>query len=97
MRIVHVDGENLTQRSSIQNSSFEKTKQNNHPRSITNSLEKAGITTFSSYTIPAWEISNKRTRVLFNTKQTSTNRDKEIEDLRNQMKLLNQNQRQRDA
>ena len=97
MKIVNNDGENLTQTSSIQNSSFEKTKQNHHPRRITNSLEKAAITISSSYTIPAWEITNKRTRAFFNTKQTSTNRDKEIEDLRNQIKLLNQNQRQQDA
>ena len=34
------------------NSSVEKTKQNNRPRRIPNSLEKAGITTSSSYTTP---------------------------------------------
>ena len=31
------------------------------------------------------------------TKQTSTDRDKEIEDLRNQIKLLKQNQKERDT
>ena len=37
------------------------------------------------------------TRVLSTTKQTSTDRDKEIEDLRNRIKLLKQTQKERDA
>ena len=37
------------------------------------------------------------TRVLSTTKQTSTDRDKEIEDLRNQIKLLKQTQKERDT
>ena len=37
------------------------------------------------------------TRILSNTKQTSTDRDKEIEDLRNQIKLLKQNQREHNS
>ena len=37
------------------------------------------------------------TRVPSTTKQTSTDRDKEIEDLRNQIKLLKQNQKERDT
>ena len=37
------------------------------------------------------------TRVPSNTKQTSTNRDNETEDLKNQFKLLKQNQKQRDT
>ena len=36
-------------------------------------------------------------RVPSTTKQTSTDRDKEIEDLRNQIKLLKQNQKERDT
>ena len=37
------------------------------------------------------------TRVPSTTKQTSTDRDKEIEDLRNQIKLLKQNQKEHDT
>ena len=37
------------------------------------------------------------TRVLSTTKQTSTDRDKEIEDLRNRIKLLKQTQKERDT
>ena len=37
------------------------------------------------------------TRVSSTTKQTTTDRDKEIEDLRNQIKLLQQNQKERDT
>ena len=37
------------------------------------------------------------TRVPSTTKQTRTDRDKEIEDLRNQIKLLKQNQKKRDT
>ena len=37
------------------------------------------------------------TRVPSTTKQTLTDRDKEIEDLRNQIKLLKQNQKERDT
>ena len=37
------------------------------------------------------------TRVPSTTKQTSTDRDKEIEDLRNRIKLLKQNQKEHDT
>ena len=37
------------------------------------------------------------TRVLSTTKQTSTDKDKEIEDLRNRTKLLKQTQKERDT
>ena len=37
------------------------------------------------------------TRVPSTTKQTSSDRDKEIEDLRNQIKFLKQNQKERDT
>lgn len=38
-----------------------------------------------------------QTRAPSTTKQTTTNRDKEVEDLGNQIKLLEQNQRQHDT
>ena len=68
-------------------------KQNKHQGGTTNSLEKAGLTTSSSYTASLQEIINKSPS---NTKQT-TDRDKEIEDLRNKIKFLKQNQRQHDT
>ena len=40
-------------------STFEKNKQNKHPRRIANSAEKAGITTSSSCSTPPWETANK--------------------------------------
>ena len=59
-----------------------------------NSLEKVGITTSSSCTTPPREIANKSP---FNYKANLNDRDKEIEDLRNQIKLLKQKQKERDT
>ena len=67
-------------------------KQNKNPRRTTNSLEKAAFTTSSSY-----RREKSPTRIPSTTKQTSTDRNKEIEDLRNQIKLLKQNQKEHDT
>ena len=61
----------------------EKTKQNRHPRRITNSLEKAGLLHPAHIKYRRWK---SPTRTSSNTKQISTNKDKEIEDLRPQTK-----------
>ena len=76
--------------SSIQSSTFEKNKQNKHPRRKTKFLEKVGITTSSSCTTRPWETANK---ILFNHKANINRKRKEIEDLRNQIELLKQNQK----
>ena len=65
-----------------------------HRRRTTNPLEKSGITVSSSYTILPWKITNKSPST---TQQASTNKNGEIKDLKNQIKLLKQNQRQHDA
>ena len=69
-------------------SSFEKTKQNKHPRRTTNSLELLHLAHKQHFS------RQSPTRVRSNRKQTSTNRDEEIEDIKNHINLLKQNQRQ---
>ena len=78
------------QKSNIREKQAKQTSKKNHQL-----LQKAGITTSSSHTQHhRWK---SPTRVPSTTKQTSTDRDKEIEDLRNQIKFLKQNQKEHDT
>lgn len=89
--ISHKCSKEKHQRHRYKDSSSDKTEQNRHRRRITNFLTKGAITTSSPFTTPSQEITNKKT---FIYKQTSTNKDKEIESLRPQIELLKQNERQ---
>ena len=64
------------------------------PPTLLKKVELFHPASYNSYTIPQQEITNKSPST---SKQISTDRDQEIEDLRNQIKLLKQNQKEHDT